>query len=116
LARVARAEAFALCCRETPDGDHDCLPVALMDAMSLGVPCVSSAAFGIPELIEDRRSGFLVPQGDHEAAAAALGTLLDDSALRDPLGEAAHADVRRRYDFEANLDALAELFASKLAS
>jgi glycosyltransferase involved in cell wall biosynthesis len=114
LDRVARADVFALACRTTADGDHDCLPVALMDAMSIGVPVVSTDAFGIPELIEDGRSGLLSPPGDHVALADSLERVLADSGLRDELGRAGRLRVRNRFDLEQNLDALAELFRSQL--
>lgn len=110
LTRVARAHAFALCCRATSDGDHDCLPVALMDAMSLAVPCVSSQAFGIPELIEDGVSGLLGRAGDAGEAAERIALVLADERLRGELGVAGREAVRGRYRLEANLDALAELF------
>jgi glycosyltransferase involved in cell wall biosynthesis len=116
LERIGRAEAFALCCRKTAEGDHDCLPVSLMDAMSVGVPCVSSAAFGIAELIEHGRSGLLGPPADHLAAAHHLTAILEDVALRDRLGDAGLELVRERYDLDRNLDALAALFTSQLAS
>lgn len=114
LRAIGRAAAFALCCRETADGDHDCLPVALMDAMSIGVPCVSSRAFGIPELIEDERSGLLVPPGDAAATSAALHRLLANERDAAALGTAGRETVRERYDLDRNVAALAELFARHL--
>jgi glycosyltransferase involved in cell wall biosynthesis len=110
LARVARAEAFALTCRTTRAGEHDCLPVALMDAMSLGVPCVSTNAFGIPELIEDGVSGLLAPPADPEEVAARLSRILGDPGAQLLLGPAGRTAVRERYDSERNLDALADLY------
>ena len=111
LAAVARANVFALACVQTADGDHDCLPVALMDAMSLGVPCVSSDAFGIPELIEDHVSGLLAPAGDARAVADCIATLFGDS---DEIGRAGRDAVRARYDLDTNVAALAELFRDRL--
>jgi glycosyltransferase involved in cell wall biosynthesis len=111
LAAVARANVFALACIETPDGDHDCLPVALMDAMSLGVPCVSSNAFGIPELIEDGISGLLAAQGDVHALADRIASLL---AQPGEIGRAGREAVRERYDLDTNVAALAELFRDRL--
>jgi colanic acid/amylovoran biosynthesis glycosyltransferase len=110
LVRVAAAEVFALCCRETRTGDHDSLPVALMDAMSLGVPCVSSAAFGIPELIEDGVSGLLAPPGDVEAVAGRLAGILGAPGAQESLAAGGRHAVRERYDQERNLDSLAGLF------
>lgn len=111
LAAVARANVFALACVETPDGDHDCLPVALMDAMSLGVPCVSSDAFGIPELIEDGVSGRLAPAGDAHAFADRIQSLFEGP---DEIGRAGQDVVRARYDLDTNVGALAELFRDRL--
>jgi glycosyltransferase involved in cell wall biosynthesis len=115
LATIGRASVFALCCRETPDGDHDCLPVALMDAMSLGVPVVTSRAFGIPELVDDGRSGILAPPEDPEATASGLSRLLSDQAFATEVGSAGRDVVRERFDLERNTRALTELFADYLA-
>lgn len=111
LAAVARANVFALACVETADGDHDCLPVALMDAMSLGVPCVSSDAFGIPELIEDGVSGLLAPPGDVRAVADRIASLFE---VPGEVGRAGRDTVRARYDLDTNVAALAELFRDRL--
>jgi colanic acid/amylovoran biosynthesis glycosyltransferase len=114
LATVAGAAVFALACVETVDGDHDCLPVALMDAMSLAVPCVTSDAFGIPELIEDGVSGALVPPGDALALADRLEALLVDPASAERLGRTGQDAVREHYDLDRNVGALARLFAEQL--
>lgn len=116
LRRIDAASAFALCCRETVDGDHDCLPVALMDAMSLGVPCVTSDAFGIPELIEHGTSGLLARPGDPVSAAAQLDVLLTDPGRAGAIGAAGRVVVRERYDLQANTAQLAELFVEQLQS
>lgn len=115
LATIARSAVFALCCRRTPDGDHDCLPVALMDAMSLGVPVVSSRAFGIPELIEDGHSGLLAPPDEPAATAEALARILSDDELATHLSAVGRDVVRERFDLERNTGALTELFAAYLA-
>jgi len=115
LATIGRARVFALCCRLTPDGDHDCLPIALMDAMSVGVPVVSSHAFGIPELIEDGQSGLLAPPDDPSASAEVLSRVLSDDALAARISIAGRDVVRKRFDLESNTRALTELFATYLA-
>jgi glycosyltransferase involved in cell wall biosynthesis len=115
LAIIGRASVFALCCRRTPDGDHDCLPVALMDAMSLGVPVISSRAFGIPELIEDGQSGLLAPPEDPAATTEALSRLLSDDDFAGRIGAAGREVARERFDLERNTRALTELFAAYLA-
>jgi glycosyltransferase involved in cell wall biosynthesis len=68
---------------------HEGFGLAALEAMAAGVPVVASATGGLPELVEDERTGFLVPVGDVEALAGRLGRLLEDEALRIRIGEAA---------------------------
>jgi glycosyltransferase involved in cell wall biosynthesis len=87
-----------------------------MDAMSLGVPCVSSRAFGIPELIVDGESGLLADPEDDEAVAVGLDRLLTDDTAAESLRTAGRAVVRERFDLETNMTKLAELFSHFLAT
>jgi len=64
------------------------LGTAVIDAMALGVPPIAFRVGGLPELIEDGRSGLLVPAGDNAAFAAATDRLVRDEALRAALGAA----------------------------
>jgi colanic acid/amylovoran biosynthesis glycosyltransferase len=70
-------------------GDQDGLPVAMLEAMSLGCSIVASRLPGIDEALTDDDSGLLVPPGDADALADALGRLLGDDALRARLGRSA---------------------------
>jgi len=83
------------------------------EAMGCGVPVVASDAGGLPEVVEDGVTGRIVPKGDAEALAAAIGELLADAALRARMGAAAVERARRLFDwdiaarrFEALYDAL----------
>ena len=91
LERLRGATAFALPCRELRSGDRDGLPVAIVEAMSAGVPVVTTPVGGIPELVRDGETGLLVPPDDADALARALGRLLEDAALRDRLAAAGRA-------------------------
>ena len=62
------------------------VPVALMEAMAMEVPCVSTAIAGIPELIRDGLDGLLVPASSAELLASALERLAEDPLLRRSLG------------------------------
>jgi colanic acid/amylovoran biosynthesis glycosyltransferase len=66
-------------------GEHEGIPVALMEAMAAGLPVVATRTGSIPELVDDA-SGLLVPQRDPAALADALRTLIADPALRRRLG------------------------------
>ena len=67
------------------------LPVALMEASSLGLPIVATRVGGIPEAFRDEVDAVLVPSGSPEALADAIGALAVDPARREALGAAARA-------------------------
>ncbi|GAA2839129.1 hypothetical protein GCM10010505_72740 [Kitasatospora aburaviensis] len=71
------------------------LPVALMEAMTSGLPSVVTRVGGMPEVLDDGEQGLLVPPGDPAALAAALGRLAGDPPLRDRLGAAARKRAER---------------------
>lgn len=68
---------------------HEGLPVALMEALALGLPVVASDVGGIRELVDNGREGILVPPGDAVALGEALLSVLRDARLRADLGAAA---------------------------
>jgi len=90
----AGVDVLALPCRVAPDGDRDGVPVALMEAMARGVPVVTTPVGGIPELVEDGRTGLLVPPDDPLALREALARLAADPELRRNLGRAGREHVR----------------------
>ncbi|MEK7270023.1 MAG: glycosyltransferase [Planctomycetota bacterium] len=83
------------------DGDRDGIPNALAEAMACGISPVASSVGGIPEIVEDGRSGLVVPPGDPAALARALGSLLADPAKRRALGEGARLRVETCFDARA---------------
>jgi glycosyltransferase involved in cell wall biosynthesis len=110
-------EAAVLACPSVVgrDGNRDGLPTVLIEAMATGTPCVASAVTGIPELVQDGRTGLCVPEGDPEALAAALARLLDDPALRAAFSRAGRALVEEAFDLAANAGRLRALFAAVVA-
>ena len=77
------------------------VPVVLMEAMAAGVPVVASQIAGVPELVEDGVSGFLVPPADAAALAKTVAVLLGDAELRQSFGAAGRAKVQRDFDQNA---------------
>ncbi len=90
------------------------IPVVLMEAMAMTVPCVSTRITGIPELIRDGVDGLLVTPSSHEELADAIVRLMDDSALRRSLGEAGRRRVVANYNLGRNIGKLAEVFDRRL--
>jgi colanic acid/amylovoran biosynthesis glycosyltransferase len=108
LSEVSQAEVFVLA--SFAEG----LPVALMEAMALGVPCVSTTIAAIPELIEDKGNGLLVPPANPEALFRALRMLANDVELRRQLAQRARETVESQYNLARNLDSLARIWSRKL--
>jgi glycosyltransferase involved in cell wall biosynthesis len=103
------ADALCLPCRIVAGGDRDGIPNVLVEAMACGVPSVSTAISGIPELIEDGRNGLLVSPDDPEAVAEALIRIDADRELAQRLSGAARATVRERFDGDLLTGEMAEL-------
>ena len=75
------------------------LGTSIIDAMACGKPVVATSVGGIPELVVNGETGFLVAPRDHEGMARALTALLKDESLRRRMGEAGR--TRARVDFSA---------------
>lgn len=80
--------------------DSEGLPMVLPEAMACGLPVVSTAVGGIPDVVEDGVSGYLVPKGDEAALRERLSTLITHSALRSQFAEAARKDALERRSSE----------------
>ena len=109
-AALDEAGVFVLPSRIAKSGDRDGLPNVLMEAASQALPCLSTSISAIPELIEDEKTGLLVPPEDAAALGGALERLIRDPALRQRLGEAGEARLRRDFALDSNIAGLAALF------
>lgn len=69
--------------------DYEGLSNALMEAVAMGMPCISTSCAGAKEMIDHEKSGLIVPVGDEEALALAMDALLSDPALAAEYGAAA---------------------------
>ncbi len=90
------------------------VPVVLMEAMAMEIPCVTTRIAGIPELIRDGTDGLLVAPSNVDELAAALARLMDDEGLRARLGRAGRAGVLERYDLRRNVERLAAVMAERV--
>lgn len=90
------------------------IPIVLMEAMAMELPCVTTHITGIPELIRTGVDGLLVAPSDLDGLTDALATLVDDAGLRERLGKSGRARVLEQYDLGRNIPRLAEIFAERL--
>jgi glycosyltransferase involved in cell wall biosynthesis len=93
----------------------DSSPIAVHEAMSVGLPAVVSRVGGTPELVADGVTGLLVPPSDPEAAAAALLRILGDADLASRLGNAAVARYEQRHRPETMANAHETLYRELLS-
>jgi glycosyltransferase involved in cell wall biosynthesis len=106
----AQADVFALA--SFAEG----IPVVLMEAMAMEIPCVTTWITGVPELIRDGVDGLLVPPADIGALADSLARLRDDPALRRRVGAAGRARVIDKYNLRPSVARLGEVFQERLFS
>ncbi|MDQ3255486.1 MAG: glycosyltransferase family 4 protein [Acidobacteriota bacterium] len=91
------------------------VPVVLMEAMAMEIPCVATRITGVPELIRDGVDGCLVTPAYEDELAQAIAKLMDDPALRRRLGAAGRRRVLEKYDLPRNVNLLAGIFQRRLA-
>ena len=91
------------------------IPVVLMEAMAMEIPCVTTWITGIPELIRDGVDGLLVGPSDETGLAEAIARLMDDTGLRKRVGAAGRSRVIEKYHLRKNVELLAGVFREYLA-
>ena len=109
------ATVLVLPCVISSTGDRDALPTVLLEAMAAGLPVISTRLAGIPEIIEDGKTGLLVPPGEPAQLARAIAEVLDHPELQQSFGRAGRAKVERLFDLRKNVPVLFELFRRSLA-
>jgi glycosyltransferase involved in cell wall biosynthesis len=90
--------------------------LTVVEAMAAGVPLVATRAGGIPELVEEGKTGLLVPPGDARALADALRRLLRDDRLRASMGAHGRVAAQRRFSMERAAVDLYALVSSQLST
>lgn len=111
-AEMRTASLLALPCVVASDGNVDALPTVLLEAMGSGIPVVSSALSGVPEIIVDNETGYLVRPGDAVALADAMAAILQDPADAACLGKAGRERAERLFDLRANVARLRALLTA----
>jgi glycosyltransferase involved in cell wall biosynthesis len=106
IAQMKTSTLFVLPCVTSTDGDRDGIPNAILEAMAMQLPVISTSHSGIPEVIDDERNGLLVPPADSKSLAQAMARLLDQPELRRQLGERGRQTVSEKFDAVQNASRL----------
>lgn len=101
---LGAADVFVL------SSDWEGNPLSIMEAMAAGLPVVSTAVGGVPDLFANGREGFQVPQGDGEAFSGAMTFFLRDPETRRSMGMAAARRARENFDVSRMVHAYEELY------
>ena len=92
-----------------PDGDSEGNPVAVMEAQLSGLPVVATRHAGIPDVVLEGESGYLVDEGDEAAMAQAMSKLILEPELAATLGECGRRRIKERFTIGHHLNQITEL-------
>jgi glycosyltransferase involved in cell wall biosynthesis len=107
--RLSAASVFVLPSVVDAQGGMDNLPTVIMEAMATGLPVISTNIGGIPEMIVQNETGFLVEPGDAVALAGAIEKIIDDRQLTQKLGQAGYERAQALFSIEKNVRDLCAL-------
>ena len=106
---LSQADIFVL------PSQSEAFPNAIMEAMATGLPVVASNVGGIPELVEDGRTGHLVQPGDATALADSVIALLQQPQRLEEFGRAGRSKVEQSYSFDRMVAQFEDLYERELA-
>ena len=89
-------------------------PLSVMEAMAAGLPPVCTAVGGVPELIQHGHTGFLVPPNNQAALSQTLQLLIEDTALRTQIGQAAQEHAQTHFDIAVMVRAYEQFYSERL--
>ena len=107
--RLAAASVFVLPSVVDAQGGMDNLPTVIMEAMATGLPVISTDIGGIPEMVLQNETGFLVRPGDAVALAGAIEKVTDDRSFAQRLGDAGYRRAQELFSIEKNVGDLCAL-------
>jgi len=92
------------------EGDQEGTPTAIAEALLMGLPILSTLHSGIPEMVQDGKSGYLVPERDVDALADRLGRLVGNPGSWAPMGQAGRSYAEAEFDINRLNDKLVSLY------
>jgi len=101
---------FVLACRTEKEGGSDNLPTVILEAMSASRPVVSTRIAGIPEMIVDGKTGYLVSEQNPEALAEAMRRVMTQPAHAEEMGRCGNERVHALFDTKVTIPHLIQIF------
>lgn len=96
------------------NGEQEGIPVVLMEAQAVGLPVISTYHSGIPELVEDGKTGFLIPEKDVDALAEKLEYLIEHPEIWPKTGRAGREFIEKHYDIKKLNKRLVQIYKGLL--
>jgi colanic acid/amylovoran biosynthesis glycosyltransferase len=109
IGAMSAAHIFVLPCVFAKNGGRDITPNALLEAMAMELPVISTTISAIPEIVDHDVNGLLVPPGNVHSLADAMQRLAGSVELRTRLGSAARTKIEERFDIRKNIQRYVEL-------
>ncbi|MCK4256183.1 glycosyltransferase [candidate division WOR-3 bacterium] len=108
--KMSKSDIFLAPHITSKNGDKEGIPNTIKEAMSSGLPVVSTYHAGIPELVEDSGSGFLVKEGDIEGLTNFLNKLAEDQSLREEMGINGRKIIEERFTLKREIREIEEVY------
>lgn len=109
---MRNARVFVQHSLEADNGDCEGTPVAVIEAQMTGLPVISTRHAGIPDVVVDGETGFIVDEGDADGMSARMLQLARDPELAGRMGHAARKHAEAHYTLDRHLNQLAEMIES----
>ena len=114
IGHYASSDLFVLGCKIADNGDRDGIPNVMAESMAMNLPVVATNVSGIPEFLEDRVTGLMVPQKDPLALANAMETLLTDNVLRQQVAREAKKRITKEFNNKTLIMDLAGIYSKMI--
>jgi len=113
-ATLARNHIFIAPSITDSSGLMEGIPNSLKEAMAVGVPSVATRHAGIPELVEEEKTGWLVPEADVDSLVSKIRHVIENRDRWFEVAQAARLEIQRNYNAESQIDEMVSIYENVL--